>query len=106
MTIGRKLSSPWISAEVGARARHELAGLQLVVAGEVEALQPLVDRGAQVVLHVEARPGRRRSGGCTTATKLHRPEADEQHEQRPERPLVGDDHVVDDRPLDERDERR
>ena len=42
--------------EVGRGARHELAGLQLVVAGEVEPLQPLVDRVAQVVLHVEAHP--------------------------------------------------
>ena len=39
--------------DVGRRAAHELTGLQLVVAGEVEALQLAEDRGAQVVLHVE-----------------------------------------------------
>ena len=39
--------------DVGRRAAHELAGLQLVVAGEVEALELAEDRGAQVVLHVE-----------------------------------------------------
>ena len=42
--------------EVAGGARHQLAGLHLVVAGEVEALQALVDRVAQVVLHVEAHP--------------------------------------------------
>ena len=41
--------------EVGAGARHDLAGGELVVMGEVEALDPFEDRGAQIVLHVEAR---------------------------------------------------
>ena len=52
--IGRNGSRPWSSPTSLRRPRHELAGLQLVVAGEVEALEPLVDRVAQVVLHVEA----------------------------------------------------
>ena len=54
--IGRKASSPWIRPTSEMARRHELAGLQLVVAGEVEALQPLEDRVAQVVLDVEADP--------------------------------------------------
>ena len=39
--------------DVGRRAAHELAGLQLVVTREVEALELAEHRGAQVVLHVE-----------------------------------------------------
>ena len=41
---------------VARRATHELARLHLVVAGEVESLQPLVDRVAQIELHVERDP--------------------------------------------------
>src|SRR5438445_327804 len=39
--------------DVGAGAGDQLSRLQLVVAGEVEALQGVVDRGAQVVLHAQ-----------------------------------------------------
>ena len=53
VTSGRKLSSAWTSPRSELARGHDLAGGQLVVAGEVESLQPLEDRGAQVVLHVE-----------------------------------------------------
>ena len=51
--IGQELQEPLDQRDVGRRPAHELAGLQLVVAREVEALQLAEDRGAEVVLHVE-----------------------------------------------------
>ncbi len=47
---------------VARRPADQLAGLEPVVAGEVEALQPLEDGVAQVVLDVERHPAGRRSG--------------------------------------------
>ena len=69
---------PLDQADVGRRPRHELAGLQLVVAGEVEALQPLVDGVAQVVLHVEADPAADPAADVRGAER----EDAGQHEQR------------------------
>ena len=55
--VARRRSAGTAGSPGSARRRmtrgDELAGLQLVVAGEVEALQLVEDRGAQVVLHVE-----------------------------------------------------
>ena len=88
--------------EVGARARHDLAGRELVVVREVESLHAFEDRGAQVVLHVEREPSADEATDVREH-EVHRAEAHEQCEERPERRAVGDDHVVDDRALDQRD---
>ena len=79
------------------------------MAGEVEALEALEDRVAQVVLHVEGDPAT-----DEPADVRQREVGDAGHhehgDQRPQGLAVGDDHVVDHRPLDERgddrDERR
>ena len=92
--------------EVGAGARHELAGRELVVAGEVEALEALEDRGAQVVLHVE-REAPADEPADVREHEVHRAEADEQHEQRPERLRSASSMTLSTTAsLDERDERR
>ena len=92
-------------ADVGSCPRHELTGLHVVVRGEVEALQPLEDRVAQVVLHVEA------DALAGEAPPVPADEADdaEPHHQRepgPQRLGVGDQHVVDEHGLDQRRQRR
>ena len=103
--IGRNCRKPWISATSERRAAHELAGLQLVVAREVEALELAEDRGAQVVLHVE------RDAAAAEAAEVR----EDERERRPSRSsarataraarsCVGDD-VVDDDLLHERQQR-
>ena len=99
---GKEAQQRLDQGEVGARTRHDLPGGELVVVGEVEPLHPLEDRGAQVVLHVE-REAATDEASDVGEHEVHRAQADEQREQRPERALVGDDHVVDDRALDEGD---
>ena len=90
--------------DVGAGAAHELTGLHLVVAREVEPLELAEDRGAEVVLHRErdaaaAEPADEREAEARDA------EDDEQQQPRPERAArVGDD-VVDDDLLHQRRER-
>ena len=105
VSIGMNCRSCCTSCEVGAGTRHELTGGELVVPGEVEALEPFEQRVPQVVLHVD---------GVTAARvptdvledEVHRREADEQHEQRTDRLGLRGDGVVDDRPLHERQDRR
>jgi hypothetical protein len=90
--------------DVGARSADELPGLHRVVAGEVEPLQLLVDRPADVVLHVETHPS------ADEAPHVGAEEADhsgdeQEREPRRQRPSLGDHDVVDDHLLDERCER-
>ena len=89
-------------ADVGAGPGHELAGLQLVVAGEVEALQPLEDGVAQVVLHVERDPAADEAAHVGGGEPERRASDEQDGQPRPERPVVVHDHVVDDELLDER----
>ncbi len=91
--------------EVRRRPRDELARLQLVVRAEVEALEALEDRHPQVVLHVQAHPA------ADPAPDVGRPERErtrdhEEQEVGPDRGRPRHDAVVDDRPLDDRRERR
>ena len=89
-------------ADVAARPRHRLPGLQAIVGGEVEPGQMLVDRIPQVVLDVVADPPgvqpphQRRP-------EPHDPEPEQRNDaagrQRPPRR-----HVVDEVPQDERPE--
>ena len=88
--------------EVRVRPRDELAGLQLVVAGEVESLKMGEDGVAQVVVDV---PGDAPAG---EPADLPEHEADhEQHahqaQQRAEVIRMAQDRPVDDRRLDQRD---
>ena len=91
--------------DVGRRAADELAGLQLVVAREVERLQLTEHRGAQVVLHVE------RDATTAVAADVREDEHARRRARRAARATaqsgrscVGDD-VVDDDLLHERQER-
>ena len=84
MTIGQELQQALDQHDVGVRAADQLAGLHLVVAREVEALELAEDRGAQVVLHRErdaaaAEPADEREAEPGDA------EDDEQEQPRPER---------------------
>ena len=54
VSIGMNASSCLHELEVGAGARHDLAGRELVVAREVETLEAFEQRVAQIVLHVDA----------------------------------------------------
>ena len=72
---------------------------------EVEPLQPLEQRGAQVVLHVE-RVAATDESPDVREDELHRGRTDEQREQGRGGDGVVDDEVVDDRPLDQRGDRR
>src|SRR3954471_7785625 len=117
LMMGRNESSPWM------RATSELAretswpvcisswrgGAQPsaapVVAGEVKTLQPLVDRGAQVVLDVEGDPATEESpevGGGEADQSGH----DENDEPGCQRAVVMEDDVVDDDLLDRGRQRR
>ncbi len=91
-------------AEVGVRPADQLSGLELVVAGEVEVEDVVEDGVAQVVLHEEADPAARQPPGQRGEEPHHRDDA-ERHEERGQRLGVGQDHVVDDRPLHQRDQR-
>ena len=78
---------------------------QLVVTGEVESLEPLEQRVAQVVLHVDPVA----AAGVAPEVledEVDRREADEDDEQRADRLRLLDDRVVGDRALDERQDRR
>ena len=91
--------------QVGARARDELTGGELVVTREVEALQTLEQRVAQVVLHVDpVTPAG--EAPDVLEPEVHRRHADEERDQRRGGTRVGRDGVVDDRALHEREQRR
>jgi hypothetical protein len=88
-------------AEIGVGPRDELTGLHLVVAGEVEADQVVVDGVAQVVLDIEADPAPPVAAHVGTGQR-----ADGEHDQHAEPGregrVVRQDHVVDDLALDDR----
>ncbi len=71
---------PLQQGDVTVGARHELTGLHLVVTGEVEPLQSLVDRVAQVVLHIEAH------AAADEAADVRGAEADEAGENQNRQP--------------------
>ena len=71
--------------DVGRRAAHELTGLELVVAREVEPLQLPEHRGAQVVLHVERDAAAAVSAEVREHERQHAHD-DHQREPRRERP--------------------
>ena len=96
---------PLHQAEVGGGARHELTGAELVVAGEVEALQPLVDGVAQVELHVEAHPAADPAPQEGTAER-EQAGHHERDQPRPHRTVLRRDAVVDDHRGEHRRERR
>ena len=89
---------------VGVGAGDQLTGRHPRQRCEVHALQVVVDRVAQVELDAEADLAaavtphvgerERQSGG-----------GEQQHQPRPQRVAAGDDHLVEDLPGDERDER-
>ena len=91
--------------KVGAGARHELPGGQLVVACEVETLESFEQRVPQVVLDVDA-VAPARVPPDVLEDEVHRGETDEQHEQRADRLGLRGDRVVDDRSLHQRHDRR
>ena len=80
VSMGRKLRSICTSARSALGTRHQLPGRQLVVPREVEALQPLEQRGAQVVLHVE-REAAADEPPDVREDELHRGRADEQRQR-------------------------
>ena len=90
--------------DVGARPAHQLTGLHLVVAREVESLQLAEDRGAEVVLHRECDAATAEAADVRQAEARH-PEDDEQQQPGPERLGGVGQHVVDDDLLDQRRER-
>ena len=96
---------PLHQPEVGGGTRDELPGAELVVAGEVEALQPLVDGVAQVELHVEAHPAADPAPQEGTAER-QQARHHEGHQPRPHRAVLGGDAVVDDHRGEHRRERR
>ena len=73
--------------------------------GEVETLDAFEDRGAEIVLHVEREPAADEAAGVRQP-EVHRAEAHQEREERPEGAVLLDDHVVDDRAFDERDQHR
>ena len=85
--------------QVRRRPRHELAGLQIVVAREVESLQALEDRDAQVVLHVEADPSTHPPPDVGREER-ERPRGEQDQQERPHRPRLRHDAVVDDGSFD------
>ncbi len=95
---------PLQQADVGVGPADQLPGLQLVVAGEVEPLELVVDGVAQVELHVEADAPADVApdvGGAEAGQGDH----DQQREPRPQRLAVIEDDVVDDLPFDGRHRR-
>ncbi len=82
-------------ADVGVGPGHQLAGLQLVVAGEVQPLQLVVDGIAEVVLDVEADPAAHVTadvGGSEGDGGGH----DHDPQPRPQGVAVVEDDIVDD----------
>ena len=92
--------------EVGAGARHDLAGGELVVMGEVEALDPFEDGRCADRAARRRRTVRRRNGGCTRARSSPRRGRRAARGAARAPAVCVDDHVVDDRALDERDQDR
>jgi hypothetical protein len=78
----------------------DLSRVHAVVGGEVEALQPVVHRDAQVVADVEGNPSAERTAG-----ERHREREDagddQQRHQRGDLAVVADERVVDDHLLDD-----
>ena len=90
-------------SDVGARPRDELAGAHAVVPGEVEPLEALEDRRAQVVLHVERHPAAHVAAHVRPDEGDHR-DPHERDEPRGDRPLALVHHVVHHHLRDERGE--
>ena len=89
-------------SRVRVRPRHQLTGRHPVEVVEVQRLQMVVHRVAEVVLH------RKRHSSAAVAAHVREAEArgrerDEQHQPRPERRCVLENHAVDDLAGDQRD---
>ncbi len=99
--IGRIDRTPSIMPDVRRGAGHDLSGVHPVVGGEVEPLQALVHRGAQVVADVDRHPPAERPAG-PGEDEGDEAGGDEQGDQRGDAARRADERVVDDDLLDHR----